>query len=130
MLKRGYGQIALMSSLAGIRGLPSSPAYSASKACVRTYGEGLRGWLKPYGVEVNVICPGFICTPMTDVNPYHMPCMMDADRAAKIIADGLARNKARIAFPKRLYWPLCIFSSLPVSWTDPIFARLPGKPSL
>jgi short-subunit dehydrogenase len=130
MLKRRRGQIALMSSLAGIRGLPSSPAYSASKGCVRVYGEGLRGWLKQYGVEVNVICPGFIRTPMTDVNPYRMPFMMDVEKAARIIIDGLGRNKARIAFPKRLYWPLCILASLPVSWTDPMFARLPGKPSL
>lgn len=130
MIERKHGQIAIMSSLAGLRGLPSSPAYSASKAAVRVWGEGLRGWLKPHGIEVNVICPGFIRTPMTDVNPYRMPFMMEADEAAAIIASGLARNKPRIAFPWQLYWPLCLLGCLPLWLTDPLFSRLPGKPSL
>lgn len=130
MVTRRRGQIAIMSSLAGIRGLPSSPAYSASKACVRIYGEGLRGWLKPHGVEVNVICPGFIRTPMTAVNPYRMPLMMDADKAARIIAKGLARNQSRIAFPLRLHTALWLASILPLRLTDPLFARLPAKPSV
>ncbi len=60
MEKQKSGQIALMSSLAGMRGLPSSPAYSASKAAVRVYGEGLRGSLQNLGIKVNVICPGYI----------------------------------------------------------------------
>lgn len=129
MVARKRGQIAIISSLAGLRGLPSSPAYSASKACVRTYGEGLRGWLAPQGVEINVVCPGFVRTPMTDVNPYPMPLMMNADKAARIIAQGLAKNQARIAFPRALYWPLWWLTCLPVSLTDRYFARLPGKPS-
>lgn len=130
MVGRRRGQIALIASLAGIRGLASSPAYSASKGWARLYGEGLRGWLKPYGVAVNVVCPGFIRTPLTDVNPYKMPLLMEPEKAARIIADGLAKNQARIAFPKLLYWPLWWLTCLPVSWTDPYFERLPGKPSL
>lgn len=130
MVKRGSGQIAIMSSVAGFRGLPSAPAYSASKACVRTYGEGLRGWLASRGVEVNVICPGYIRTPMTDKNPFPMPFMMDADKAAAIIAHGLARNKGRIAFPLALYLPIWLLTCLSPCITDPLFARLPAKPSL
>lgn len=130
MVERKRGQIGIMSSLAGLRGLPSSPAYSASKAAVRVWGEGLRGWLKPHGVEVSVICPGFIKTPMTDVNPYPMPFLMEADKAARIIISGLERNKARIAFPKALYWPLHWLTCLPVCLTDPLLARLPDKPAL
>lgn len=129
MLARGCGQIALVSSLAGIHGLPSSPAYSASKGCIRLYGEGLRGWLGKHGIEVNVICPGYIKTPMTDVNDFPMPFIMEADKAASIIISGLARNRSRIAFPRFLYWPLWLISCLPASWTDPFFARLPAKPS-
>ncbi len=129
MIESKHGQIAIISSLAGIRGLPSSPAYSTSKACVRVWGEGLRGWLAPYGVKVNVVCPGFIRTPMTDVNPYRMPLMMDADKAARIIARGLAKNKARIAFPLALYFPLWLLSCVSPILTDPLFARLPAKPS-
>lgn len=130
MTARKSGQIALVSSLAGIRGLPSSPAYSASKAWVRVYAEGLRGWLARHNVRVNVICPGFIKTPMTDINPYHMPMLMSAGKAACIIARGLARNKSRIAFPLRLYIPLLIVSILPAILTDRLFALLPDKPSL
>ncbi|MBY0406934.1 MAG: SDR family NAD(P)-dependent oxidoreductase, partial [Rickettsiales bacterium] len=84
MCARGRGQIAIISSLAGIRGLPSCPAYSASKACVRYYGEGLRGWLKSKGVEVSVVCPGYIRTPMTEVNEFPMPFIMSAEKAATL----------------------------------------------
>jgi len=129
MAARGKGQIAIMSSLAGIRGLPSCPAYSASKACVRFYGEGLRGWLAKQGVEVSVICPGYIHTPMTTVNNFPMPLIMSAEKAARIIACGLACNRARIAFPLILYIPLWFLSCLSPLLTDPIFSRLPAKPA-
>lgn len=130
MIGRKSGQIALISSLAGIRGLPSSPAYSASKGWLRVYGEGLRGWLARANVKVNTICPGFIRTPMTDVNPYHMPFLMSADKAATNIARGLARNQAIIAFPKRLYIPLLLLAALPSCISDRLFAMLPDKPAL
>lgn len=130
MIARGQGQIAIVSSLAGLRGLPSCPAYSASKACVRTYGEGLRGWLSSRGVQVSVVCPGYIRTPMTVNNPYPMPFMMNADKAARMIAAGLAANKSRIAFPKALYWPILLTNALPLWLTDPFFSRLPAKPSV
>ncbi len=129
MARRKRGQIALVGSLAGMRGLSSSPAYSASKGWARLYAEGLRGWLKDSGVEVNAVCPGFIRTPLTDVNPYKMPLIMSAEKAARIIAEGLAKNKARIAFPRALYWPLWLLTCLPVSWTDLYFNSLPAKPS-
>lgn len=127
MQTRKRGQLALMSSLAGIRGLPSSPAYSASKAAVRVYGEGLRGHLKKFGIEVSVICPGYVKTPMTEVNDFPMPFLMSAEKAARIIADGLARNRGRIAFPWQLYIPLWLATCLPTSWTDGFFAALPAK---
>jgi len=129
MLQRRHGQLAIMSSLAGIRGMPSCPAYAASKACVRSYGEGLRGWLGNQGVEVSVVCPGYIRTPMTDVNEYPMPFIMSADKAARIIAQGLERNRSRIAFPLALYIPLWLISCFSTRLTDPLFARLPAKPS-
>jgi len=129
MIQRKHGQIAIMSSLAGLRGLPSCPAYSASKMCARAYGEGLRGWLSSQGVRVSVICPGYIKTAMTAVNDFPMPFMMSAEKAAGIIARGLAKNKARIAFPWMLYYPMYLISCLPVWLTDPLFSRLPGKAS-
>ncbi len=127
MRPRRRGQIAVVSSLAGYRGLPGAPAYGASKAAVKAWGEGLRGWLAGEGIAVNVVCPGFVTTRMTAKNQFPMPFLMDADRAATIIADGLARDKARIAFP----WPTAfltwLFAALPPAWTDPLLSRLPKK---
>ena len=130
MAARHRGQIAIMSSLAGFRGLPSAPAYSASKAAMRFYGEGLRGWLGRQGVEVSVICPGYIATRMTRGNPFPMPFLMSAEKAACIIARGLRRNRGRIAFPWQLYLPMWVVSNLlPMALTDHLFARLPAKPA-
>jgi len=130
MVSRKRGQIAIISSLAGIRALPSCPAYSAAKAAVRYYGEALRGVVGKHGVRVNVVCPGYIKTPMTEVNDFPMPFMMSADKAASVIAAGLAKNKSRIAFPRALYWPVWWASCLSPVITDPVFARLPAKPSI
>lgn len=127
MVGRRKGQIALVSSLAGIRGLPSAPAYSASKNAVRAYGEALRGKLGKDGVKVSVVCPGYVKTPLTDVNTFPMPFIMEAPKAAQVIRKGLARNRSRIAFPWQLYVPLWIMSSLSTALTDWFFARLPEK---
>lgn len=129
MKARGTGQIAIISSLAGFRGLPSSPAYSASKAAVRVFGEGLRGDLAPHGVQVSVVCPGYIQTPMTAVNDFPMPFIMTAEKAADIIIRGLRRKKVRIAFPLGLYLPVWLLTCLPPFITDPLFAALPKKPA-
>lgn len=124
---RQSGQIAIIASLAGYRGLPSAPAYSASKAAAKAWGEGLRGWLKPEGISVNVVCPGFVTTRMTSGNRFPMPFLMDAARAAEIIAEGLARDKPRISFPWPLAFATWLFAALPPAWTDPLLARLPKK---
>lgn len=124
---RRQGQIALISSLAGFRGLPGAPAYSASKNAVRAWGEALRVYLAPQNIRVNVICPGFIKTPLTDQNRFDMPLLMDSDKAAVKIARGLAANKARIAFPRRLALPARLLSVLPLAVSDWIVSRLPKK---
>jgi len=129
MKKRGSGQLAIISSLAGYRGLPSSPAYSASKAAVKVYSEALRGHLQKSGIEVSTITPGYIKTPMTDVNDFPMPFIIEVEKAASIIKTKLALNKSRIAFPWPLYFVVWLISCLPTAFTDPIFARLPAKPS-
>jgi NAD(P)-dependent dehydrogenase (short-subunit alcohol dehydrogenase family) len=127
--ERPRGQIAIMSSLAGFRGLPGAPAYGASKACVRSLGEGLRGLCARHGIRVNVICPGFVESPMTDVNPYPMPFLMPVERAARIIQKGLARDRARIAFPWPLWAVVWLLNALPVGWTDRLASRMPEKPA-
>lgn len=127
MKKRGHGQIAIMSSLAGFLGVPGAPSYAASKAAVRIYGEALRVELAPHGVMVNVICPGFVQTPLTDVNDFKMPFLLRAEPAAWIIKRGLAQNRARIAFPWRFATLVWLVAALPLSWTAALFARLPRK---
>ena len=127
---RKRGQIALLSSLAGFRGLPSSPAYSASKSAVRVYAEALRGNLSGLGIEVTAICPGYVRTPMTDVNDFPMQFLMDVSKCAEIIKCGLEKNKSRIAFPFSLYFVVWLATLLSTKITDPIFAKLPGKKAL
>jgi NAD(P)-dependent dehydrogenase (short-subunit alcohol dehydrogenase family) len=127
MRARKHGQIAIMSSLASFRGFAGAPAYCASKAAVRVYGEGLRGEFAPHGVEINVICPGFVKTPMTDANPFPMPFLMDVDRAVAIIRSELAHNRARIAFPWIIYMFVRLLAGLPQGLMDLIAHLSPKK---
>lgn len=129
MKQRSKGQLAIVSSIAGFRGSPTAPAYSASKAAVRVYGQALRGHLDRSGVKVNVICPGFIKTAMTAVNRFPMPFIMDAEKAAKIIRGNLKKNKGLIAFP----WPMALMARiqnlLPDALMNKIYNAVPAKPS-
>ena len=127
MIARGRGQIGIMSSLASFLGFAGAPAYCASKAAVRVYGEGLRGELGRRGVGVSVICPGFVKSPMTNSNKYPMPFLMESDRAADIIARGLARNRGRIAFPWPTYVLVRVLGGMPVPLSDWLTRRLPKK---
>lgn len=124
MQARRRGQIALMSSLASFRGSPRAAAYCASKAAVRVWGEGLRARMRPHGVRVSVICPGFVATPMTASNAYPMPFMVPAPRAAEIIARGLADDRPRIAFPWPMYALARLVAALPPDLADRLLERL------
>lgn len=101
---RGSGHIALLSSLAEVRGLPVAPSYCASKAALRVFGEGLAAMLRREGVLVTTIIPGFMKTPMSGGNQYNMPFVMELDRAVAKIQRGLAKGRTRICFP----WPLAL----------------------
>lgn len=127
MAARGRGQIALMASLAGYRGLPSAPAYSASKAAVKALGGGLRPVYATAGVRINTICPGFVVSRITDRNDFPMPGLMPADRAAAIIARGLERDRGTIAFPWQMVLGAWFLGALPDILAGPVLARLPRK---
>lgn len=99
MLERRAGHLAAVSSVAGFRGLPAHGAYCASKAAVTTLFESFRVDLRGTGVAVTTIHPGFVETPLTAKNKFSMPFLMKADRAARIIADGLVAKKADVTFP-------------------------------
>jgi short-subunit dehydrogenase len=113
MRKRHRGQIALIGSLAARAGLASSPAYSMSKAALETYGLALRAALAREGVEVNVVSPGYVASPMSDRIEGPRPFLISAERAARIIQNGLVANRARIAFPLLPAIATWFFSLLP-----------------
>ncbi|MFV3129223.1 SDR family NAD(P)-dependent oxidoreductase [Niveispirillum sp. KHB5.9] len=127
MVARKKGQIALMSSLASFRGMAGAAAYCGSKAAVRVYGEALRGDLSRHGVNVSVICPGFVTSRMTAVNKFPMPFLMDADRAARIVREGLAAGRGRVAFPFPTYAVSWLLGVLPPGLVDALLARAPRK---
>ncbi len=127
MLERGRGQICLIASLAGFRGFPGAPAYCASKAWVKVWGEGLRGHLAPRGVGVTVVCPGFVKSRMTAVNRFPMPFIWESEKAARRIARGLARNESRIAFPWPLVMTIQFMAALPPGLVEGLQRRLPAK---
>ncbi len=118
MTQRGCGIIAIVGSMAGVRGLPYSPAYCASKAAVHFYAESLRGVAARHGVDVSLIIPGFVVTPMSQRTQSWQPGAMSAETAAEIIVSGLARRKTVIAFPRFMYWALRFFTFLPPRLVD------------
>ncbi len=99
MTSDGGGCIVGVSSLADARGFPYSGYYSASKAALSLYLESLRVELKPAGIKVLTVKPGFVKTPMTDKNKFRMPFMISAEKAAEIITRGIEKEKSIIAFP-------------------------------
>lgn len=120
MVIRGAGQVAVVSSVAGLRGLPYSPGYSASKAGVRAYGEALRALLRPRGIRVSVVVPGFFDTPMTDRFHGDKPFLMSLDRAAALTKRGVDAGRARVVFPRRLALALRAADLAPTFITDRI----------
>jgi short-subunit dehydrogenase len=99
MVERRSGRFAAVASVAGHRGLPTASVYSASKSAMQSFLDAVRVELHHHGVGVTTINPGFVATPMTAKNRFRMPFLMDAPRAARIIADGIERGRAIVEFP-------------------------------
>ncbi len=127
MKERKQGQIALVSSLAGYRGMPTAPAYSASKNFVKSWGEAIAPLAQKHGISVSVVCPGFVKSHITAKNRFPMPMLMNADKAASIIVTKLSKKKLIIAFP----WPSRLtawfLSALPSILASKVLSRLPQK---
>lgn len=121
------GSLVGIASVAGIRGLPGAGAYSASKAAVINYLESLRVELAPEGVNVTTIAPGYIKTPMTDINQYAMPFLMAPDVAAKKFAQAIAKKKRFIVIPWQMGWLARIMRFLPPWLWDFIMKNAPRK---
>ncbi len=120
MLERGRGHVAAVSSIAAYKGLPGEWGYSASKAAVNNVMEGLRIQLRDRGIAVTTICPGFVATPMTEVNEFKMPWLLTADAAARRIVRALRRRKKVYSFP----WQMSVFMKLAQWAPDWIVARM------
>ncbi|HKP45093.1 MAG TPA: SDR family NAD(P)-dependent oxidoreductase [Pyrinomonadaceae bacterium] len=102
MVARGHGQLVAISSLAAYRGLPKSAAYCASKAAVSAFFESLRLDLEPRGIDVTIIHPGFIKTPLTAGRDAQMPFLMELDDAVNKIIAAMEKRKKSYAFPWQL----------------------------
>ena len=103
-LRAGQGDITLVGSLAGYRGLPASIGYGASKAALISMGETMRHDLKDRGVIVRIVNPGFIKTRLTDKNEFKMPMLMSAERAAQRVVKAMSSNRFRTDFPAPFSW--------------------------
>ncbi len=113
MTRRGRGHIAITSSVAGYRGLPKSCHYGPTKAAIYNLAETLSIELKSKGIDITVISPGFVETPMTSVNDFPMPYIMSPDEAAYRILKKLPSKPFEIAFPWQLVWSLKLAQMLP-----------------
>jgi short-subunit dehydrogenase len=112
-IKQKYGQIILCGSVAGYCGLPHSQPYSATKAAVMSLAQTLYTEAAVHNIDVKLISPGFVETPLTDKNDFSMPLIMKPEEAAKIIADGMLRKKFEIHFPKKFTCIVKLLSWLP-----------------
>jgi len=122
-LHRRRGQIMLVASLAGYRGLPTAAAYGASKAGVINMAEALRPELRRAGVTLTLVNPGFVKTPLTDLNEFDMPFLMDVDAAAKRIVDAIGHSGFEVVFPRRFAWLLKVARCLPYA----LYFRIVGR---
>lgn len=126
-LARAQGRparIAIVSSSAWWFPFPRAEAYSASKAALTSFAHSLRADLAAEGIKVTVISPGFVKTPLTDLNDFAMPFRIEVEAAAKIILDGLDRGHSEIAFPRRFTWLLRTLGALPRPLLDRLAASL------
>jgi hypothetical protein len=128
MRAAGTGVLVGIASVAGYRGLPGGSAYSASKAAAIAYLESLRVELHGSGVSVVTVSPGYIATAMTARNPYRMPFILTADRAASKIARLIERRRSYTVIPWQMAIVARVLRLLPNPLYDRLFARAPRKP--
>jgi short-subunit dehydrogenase len=119
-IARSSGQIAIVASVAGYRGLPLAAAYCASKSALITLSESLQPELAVEGINLQVVNPGFVRTPLTEKNEFSMPFLMEVEAAAASMIGGLAQGRFEVTFPKRFTWLVKFTQFLPNS----VFLRL------
>jgi len=128
MRKAGRGTLAGIASVASFRGIPGNGAYCASKAAARAWLESLRVELRGSGVSVVCVCPGYIDTPMTRVNRFRMPFIIDADKGARLIAGAIASKRRVAVIPWQMAMVSVLMRAMPGWLFDRLAARAPRKP--
>lgn len=128
MRARGSGTLAGIASVAGIRGIQGSGGYCASKSAAITYLEALRGEMRPHGIGVVTIVPGYIRTPLTAKNPYRMPFLLEADDAARRIRRRIDAGASYAVVPWQMGVIAKLLRLMPNAWFDRAFAAKARKP--
>ncbi|HSG92277.1 MAG TPA: SDR family oxidoreductase [Methylotenera sp.] len=129
--KNGHiAQLVGIASVAGIRGLPGAGAYSASKAAAIAYLESLRVEMLHQNIAVTTIAPGYIRTPMTDINTYSMPFLMDADIAAAKFVNAIENKRRFVVIPWQMGWVARLMRFIPPVLWDYLAKNAPHKPRI
>jgi NAD(P)-dependent dehydrogenase (short-subunit alcohol dehydrogenase family) len=123
MLSRRRGQLVGISSLASYRGLPLMAGYCATKAGVNALLEGLRVELRPHGISVTIICPGWVRTPLTEAVGVPMPHLLEVAQASRLILRAVSQRKAFYAFPRPAVRQVRLLRWLPARLSDWIIER-------
>jgi short-subunit dehydrogenase len=124
MLARGSGGIALVASVAGYFGLPNASVYGPTKAALINLAELLYVDLRPRGLSVYLINPGFVQTPLTAKNEFSMPALQTPAEAARAICHGISAGRFEIHFPRRFTLAMKLVRSLPYRLRFALIARL------
>lgn len=123
MVAAGHGHVSLVGSVAGYRGLPKSLAYGPTKAALSNLADCLYLDLHELGLGVSLVSPGFVQTPLTAQNTFHMPALISPEQAAHAIVKGWAQGRFEIHFPKRFTWWLRLLRLLPDPWYFAVIRR-------
>jgi len=130
MRENGGGQLVGIASVAGIRGLPGAGAYSASKAAAIAYLESLRVEMLHHNIAVTTIAPGYIRTPMTDINTYKMPFLMDVNVAARKFVTAIEQKRRFVVIPWQMSWVARLMRLIPPLLWDLLAKNAPHKPRI
>lgn len=126
LLTQGFGHLSLVASVAGYRGLPQSLAYGPTKAALIHLAEALYLDLSTQGLGVSVVNPGFVETPLTAQNTFHMPALIGPEEAAREMLCGWAKGAFEIHYPKRFTRWLKFMRLLPYRWYFALVRRATG----
>jgi NAD(P)-dependent dehydrogenase (short-subunit alcohol dehydrogenase family) len=126
LLAQGAGGIGIVASVAGLRALPKALAYGTTKAALIHLAESLYLDLRPRGIGVYLVNPGFVATPMTAANAFPMPALLSAPDAAWEMIEGISRGRFHIHFPKRFTAWICIARLLPYRWYFRLVHKVTG----